>query len=217
MITVDFLYVKLSQVSVLFPLIAGAMHFKKLNNLFKMLWWFFVLSLGVEITAACFKMKYHNNLPVLHFFTLVEMSFLSIVYFVASEAKVFKVAVAANLLLFWGIAYMDAFTVHDIWMHNSLSRPYESTSLSIYSLFYFYFIMKNNFEFYLWKSPMFWVNLAVLVYFSFNILNFTLNNYFILHAESVSEISLYTHALFNIIAHSLFAQSFRCFKTRQVK
>lgn len=198
------------------PIIVGSWYYKKLTSSFQLLFWFYILSLFVEIVAGYFKSVYNNNLPILHFFTIVEMTTFSYIYYFSLSRNLKKV-VFANYFVFVAIAVLNAFYVHGIWKHNSLSRPYESISLVVYSVLYFHHLLRSDYEFYIWRYPVFWFSLSVFIYFSLNSLNFMLDNYFISNTQNVMTVSVYTHALFNIIANCLSAQSFKCFRTLKTK
>ncbi len=208
-----FIYITLSQASVLIPIVIGALYLKKLNTQFKVLFYFFVISALFEVQTNVCRDIYHNNMPGLHLFTFVEMLAFSFVYYLHfKQSRFISILIGINALIFIIAAILDAFVVNGIWAPNSISRTYSSVSLTCYSLIFFYYLFIRDFEHYSWEYPMFWISIGVLTYFGLNLFYFMLINYLTNNAAYTGQISLFTHAAINIVANCLFAQSFKCHK-----
>ena len=205
------IYITLSQTTVVIPIIAGVTFFKKINKPFKILFWFFVISAFFEIqTNICAKI-FHNNMPGLHLFSFIEMlTFSSVYYYHFIEKKILTLLIFINAIIFILVAFANAFVYDGLCFPNTISRSYSSVSLTCYSLIYFYYLFKKDFQYYSWQYPMFWTSIGVLLYFGLNLFYFMLLNYLIKNATFTGYVSTYTHAAINIIANCLFAQSFRC-------
>src|SRR5258706_3424851 len=213
-----FVFIKLSQATVLFPVLLGIINFKKLNKPFRILLFFFILSILFEIQASLLKPIYYNNMPGLHLFTVCEFIFLSLVYYYHfSKNSVLSRFIILNTCLFLLAASFDAFIINGILEPNNLSRTYSSISLVTMSLIFFYSFFKNDYEFYSWQYPMFWFNTGVLIYFALNLFYFMLNNYLVEHAYSIAYNSMRVHAAINIISNLLYAKSFLCFSKSVVR
>jgi hypothetical protein len=208
------LYVNLSQASVLMPVTIGILNYKRLTRQFRVLFYFFIATVGFEAIAEIMKYTIKNNMPDLHAYTLAEFLALSVVfYFNFRKDSILRLFIGINAIAFIGVAIADAFFISSIWEWNTLSRSYSSVSLIGYSLVYFFFFFKSVSGEYSVAHPMFWVSTATLFYFGTNTLYFMLNTYFKSQSYNVAVISVYTHATINIIAYSIYTQSFRCFKT----
>lgn len=211
--SIRFIYITLSQASVLIPAFAGAFYFNKLNKPFKILFLFFAISVLFEIQTNISTKLYHNNMPGLHLFTFIEMViFSSVYYFHFSKNRIISFLILINTLIFAAAAIAGAFIINGIWSPNSISRTYSSVSLTCYALIYFYYLFVKDVQYYSWQYPMFWVSLGVLIYFGLNLFYFMLINYLTNYASFTGQISLFTHAIINIVANCLFAQSFKCHK-----
>ena len=211
--SVRFIYYTTSQASVLLPIIAGLFYYTKLNKPFKVLFWFFVLSVLFEVQAKICGILYNNNMPGLHLFTFIEMfAFSTVYYFHFSKSKFLTSLILLNAISFSLVAISDAVYFNGIFAPNNISRTYSSISLTVFALIYFYHLFVKELQFYSWQYPMFWLSTGVLIYFGLNLLYFMLLNYLISNATFTGQISSYTHAAINIIANCLFAQSFRCHK-----
>ena len=207
------LYIKLSQASILLPVIAGIVYYKQLTLPYRVLFYFFLLSIGFEVQASIIGKLYHNNMPGLHLFTALEFLVFSFIYYSFFRTnRVISLLILINTILFIIAAFADALFVHSIWTVNTLARSYSALSMLSYTLIYFYFMFSKDDEYYSSRHPMFWLNAGVLIYFGSNTLYFLFNKD-LLHRSPVTEtIGLYTHAALNIFANYLYARSFRCFR-----
>jgi len=182
-----------------------------------MFFYFFVLTIGFEIQASVMAKVYHNNMPGLHLFTLIEFWAFSILYFLFfRNNKFLSIVIGVNVLVFTIVALIDVLFIHGIWVINTLSRSYSSSSMLCYTLIYFYFMFSGDEACYNSKHPMFWINAGVLIYFGSNMLYFMFNEDLMAKGAFASYIGLGIHAALNIIANYLYAQSFRCFKHKAV-
>lgn len=213
-----FLYIKLSQASILFPVVSGLIYYRKLNRSFKLLLYFFLITILFEISASTLKLVFHNNMPGLHLYTATEFSAFSYVYYYHfSQKKLLTYWILVNTIMFFTVALADAFFLNGIWNPNTNSRAVSSILLISYTLIYFYQFFKEDTELSSWEYPMFWINTGVLVYFALNLFYFMFNRYLISNASHTAKLSLFAHAAINIVANFLYAQSFRCFGKLKMK
>ena len=210
-----FFYITLSQASILLPVIAGATYYKKLSQPFRVFFYFFITTIGFEIQASVLKQIYHNNMPGLHLFTLVECLAFSVVYYQhLQKNSIFRLFIGINSIVFIALCFVDAFLINSIWTLNPISRSYSSVSMICYTLGYFYSMFRKDTLQYSSEHPLFWVNVGALIYFGSNTLYFMLG-YWFLRKVDMALFGLFFHAMINIIANCLYAQSFRCFKNQK--
>jgi hypothetical protein len=209
-----YLLVKLSQASVLIPLIWGISKYKYIADYQKVLFLLLLVAVPFEIQASLFKKVYHNNMPGLHLYTVVEFVLTSIIfikYFVFKKSM--RNLITVNMLLLILLALLDGTVFNGIWHSNTYARTYASISLLIYALYYFHYTLQATLaQEPAIKQPMFWIAIGILVYYSINILYFMLNNYLVSYHYYIAHSSMKVHALLNIILHLLFAKSFQCTK-----
>lgn len=211
-----FFYIKLSQASVLLPVATGIAAYKKLPLPFKVLFYFFVASIGFEAQASILKRVYHNNMPGLHLFTLVEfLVFTTVFYHHFRKNSPLRLFTGINTIIFLVVWPADAFFINGLWHSNSLSRSYSSVSMIGYTLVYFFFLFRKDMPEYRSDHPMFWISTGALLYFGANTFYFMLANYFIIDTAP-AEYSVAFHAVINIISNLLYAQSFRCFRKQEM-
>jgi hypothetical protein len=206
----DFLYIitEVSKLSSFLPVIVGFMYFSKINKPFKRLVYFLCISAFNEYLATEFKKVYGTNVPLLHLFTPIEFSIFFIVF-----GQYFRLNFFKNLIIitaFWGLAFLDAFYINNLYTHNTVARPTESIILMIASFYYFYLNLSNqNNTAIIYKEAMFWYATGILIYFSINFYMF------LMVSQLVPPIALFSidiHSIVNIIANLLFAKAFTCFK-----
>lgn len=203
----------IAQASVLIPVIAGMLVYKKLTKSFRLFFWFFVLSIVSEVQARLTNIIFHNNMPGFHVFTMVEFLVFSTIYYLYFQKNsIMRPLIAVNTIIFLCIAFVDIFYFKNILEQPILSRSYSSAFIVLYTLICFYHLLRKDDLQYSWVYPMFWVCVGALVYFAPNMLYFMLKKFLLTNAPDIEWISYHTHAAFNIIGNLLFAQSFRCFR-----
>ena len=206
------IYITISQASVLAPILYGGKYYSLLSKQFKVLFAFFLITIFFEIQANIAIVLFHNNMPGLHLYTVVEMFTYSFVYYRHwSSKKILSFVISANTALFVIMALADAFFINGVFSPNTNSRTFASISLTIYALIYYYDLFKAEPYLYSWQYPMFWFSTGVMVYFGLNTFYFMLANY-LYSAHTIGNISSYIHAALNILSNCLIAQAFRCHK-----
>ncbi|MDP1728532.1 MAG: hypothetical protein Q8M15_17235 [Bacteroidota bacterium] len=208
--------IKISQASVLIPIIAGLLFYKRINTPFKWLTWFFILSAFVEIISVkIIHRGQHNNMPLLHLYTLIEFIAFGYMYYVyfkdRNRLKYFPVI---TLFTFIIIAGIDAIWINGIWLPNTVARSFECMVLVLLALMYYYLFFKESFDQVVWKQSMFWLSTGVLFYFAINEPFFMLYNFFLSNHSDMAKLGLNIHAVINIFTNILFAISFTCPKRK---
>ncbi len=207
------IYVKFSQLSVILPIIAGYRNREALTKPFKVLLYFFVFTLLIEIQGSIAIEIWHNNMPGQHLLTLVQFLVFSTVFYLEAQknsiARIFICIIAIGSIV---VAMADIFYFEGIKEPNTYSRGYSSALMTLYALVYFYYLFQKDDTRYAWQYPMFWVCTGMLVYFGGNALYATLKSYLLERAESLEKIFNLGHVTLNLISSFLYAQSFRCLK-----
>lgn len=211
--TLKFIYIKLSQASVLLPVYTGAVYYKKLNLQFRIFFYFFIIAALFEIQASIAKAIYNNNMPGQHVYTLVEFLAFSAVYYLHfRKNKVMRALIGLNMFAGTIIAFIGAFYFGNIREPNMLSITYSFASIITYTLVYFYFLFNETTTQYSWEHPMFWVSTGALIYFTCTVVYFMLKRDLLKQVVYLENIGNHVHLGINIVAHCFYAQSFRCFK-----
>lgn len=171
---------------------------------------FYLISLtfAVEIINLVTVLNQINNLFVLHVFTVFEFILLSFFYkqffdtFIKSRIYIFLIS------FFLLVACYDAFLLNGFNTMNNLAASVEFIILIIYALLSFFLILKNLVYENLLQTPFFWINTAVLIYFSGNLFLFLFTTY--LQKYDIPDYgSLYAiHSVLNIVYYILISIGF---------
>lgn len=192
--------------SVLIPILVGLRMWRplKYGAARKLLFLFTAISLifeGIAYTTSYYKI---DNLHFLHIYTIIEFSM--IVYLFSKAEESFFPIKAKHILVigFAFFALLNGLFIEGFKHFNANVRTIESLILIFLSLLFFYKILQDStirkFE----RRPMFWIGVAVLIYFSGNLLTFLLSEY-ALSSKKMSYLIWSFHALINIIKNILFA------------
>lgn len=146
---------------------------------YKSVFWLLIISLGIEIITLILMKRNINTLGIFNCFTILEFVFLSFFYsnFTNSVKKTYFNKIV--LLVFLLIALIDLFFINGFKRVNTLTVSIESITLIVYSLISFYLIMSRMLFDKLLDAPFFWINIAVLFYFSGSLFLFLFGNYLI--------------------------------------
>lgn len=197
----------------LLPLATGLIYYRQLDRSFRLLTWFFSIAVLFEILSAVLKHFYHNNMPGLHFYTLVEYAaYVSVYYLYFRGHLPIRWFIGVCITILFMVFLLDIFSYAGLWNPNTLSRTCSSVSLILMALIFFYYLFYEDHDRQSWENPVFWFSTGVLVYFGLNIFYFMLNTYLIQNAFSIAHNSMRVHAGINILSHLLFTRSFLCFR-----
>lgn len=208
--------VLLSQLSILLPIAGGLLFLKRLSNPFRFLLLFFLFSACIEYGAAYFSGLYHNNMPLLHVFTLVEVCSYCYIYSrVFTGNRSFTLLCRSMILIQVMMSLMDAWLVNGIYRFPTLARGTGALILIFLSLYQLYLIFNFTNDPQLLKKSRFWLLFGVLTYFSTIIFFILLVNITVSKDEEAFRLIHNFHASVNILCNFMFAYSFLCFRFRQ--
>jgi len=199
-----------SQISSLIPLIIGLIYYKNLNKPFKRLVCFFAFSVAMEFGANILANKIGNNMPLLHFFSLVEFAMFTYMFFKYFDINIKQYYFLVAMFLL--IAILDALFFNSIYKFNSLTRTLMCVTLIIASLYFYYSNIKSYKSLNLYTQPMYWFSTAVIIYFSINFFTFMMMSFFQTSYSDIALIGSKVHACVNVVANIIFTVSFVSFK-----
>jgi len=193
---------------VLVPLILGIL---KKNCLSRGLFSIFILlivTFFIEIfNTFCF-LNGMNNMFIFNIYTPIEFILFILFYknFFDTFHRTFTHLIL--IILFLLIATFDTFFINDYLTVNNFSPSIESIVFIIYSLLAFFFVMKRLMYKNLLNTSFFWVNTAILIYFSGNLFLFLFSNH-LQQNKHAEHLALYNiHSVTNIIYYILISIGF---------
>lgn len=195
------------------PIILGLINLKYIKNYVVPLFILVFISLTVEIISWGFSQFSENNLYIFHLFTVVEFILISLFYIFYFK-QYFKPIIFITLLPLFIIITITEYYIKGANCMNNISTSVESILFVSYSLFLYFFVMKKSLIENLLSSSIFWLNSAVLIYFSGNLLLFLFSSY-LAETENKNYFILWAtiHSFFNITFNLLLSIGF--WKTRE--
>lgn len=168
-----------------------------------------LLYLGVAVTINTIATIYshHNNLPLLHIYTMLEFILLVRYYVLVFKGRKIVPYLVAAGILFPVFCVINFLFIQSIYTYNSYTRPVEAIILVLCSLLYIAAPPTGEEQ---WADvPDNWVNAGILLYFSGALAQFSFSN--VLEAtapHSVIMLIYVLHATLVLIMYILFTISF---------
>lgn len=159
----------------------------------------------IEITAYVLGRLLIMNLPLLHLYTVVEFSIIVQLFsyqFPTLRKPPVKWSLIGGFLL---IALGNAFIWGSVFGFNDIARSLESFLICIFCLWYFYDMLRRLPERYPEKTPMFWINIGLLIYFAASLFIFIFSNYVLSEDDRLSLLSWNVHGLLTITRNVFYA------------
>lgn len=199
--TVFWIFAYSSTYSALIPAIVGAISFKQRTLLLKILWLFAVVSFCLDNTALYIP-SYANETSNL--FRLVEFYVLLIIYYKAFEPRWIKMVFYLLGLLYLALFLSESF-LSSKGQLNAYSITLTSLVFIVFSVRFFYVLIRDLPTAQIQRLPMFWVNTAVLTYFAGGLFVFAMRNYLVNTLNDSQTIYWSFHNFLNIGKNLLFA------------
>jgi len=191
----------ISSFAVILPLLIALSKYHRLSKIQQKLVYLLITTLVVESISNVLWYQKINNLPVYHFYSIVE--FILIVHIYKDELK----KLFPKRFFYTIVAAFTIFSIVNMMYFQSLQTFNSNvTTLSgilviFLALSYFYALLKEVKYSSLERNPMFWLNAGFLIYFSSNLLLFFVNNSLFQESKAtkVSYLLWGLHAVVNII------------------
>ncbi len=163
----------------IFPILVGAIRFRRLISPQKWLVVLVIFCLLIEFLAMYMARQTQNNLPLYHLFICVEFSLLTIILYQSYKGLIPKKYLSPLLYTFWGLAILNVVFFQKLHEFASHTRTLESVFILIVVIRYFFLVLKELKIKDLDKSFSFWVSTSLLLYFSVGLPQFIYSNYII--------------------------------------
>lgn len=199
---------KISASSSLISLLASFMVLKRIKGPIFPFFILIIISVIMEgIGYICVK-KGINNLYSFHIFTVIEFSLMTLFYVLFFKPYYKRSYWMIGLIPLFLIAAVIDYRINGPNEMNNFSVSVEAIVLSFIALLAFFFVMRRMIYDKLLDTSFFWINTAVLLYFSGNLLFFISSNY--LHAnEQANYLAMWTiHSFMNIFYNILISVGF---------
>lgn len=202
------------------PLLIGILRFNKLSAGGRLLLIAITIGALTEIGMTIAARIWHNNMPILHAYTVLEFCLLLSVYHYEKSGLISPKIYLALLLSFIAVAIGNAVFYQGVMEGNSLVRSIEGIILIILALYYFFDLLKQLDTHKPERTFMFWVSIAVLVYFGGNLLIFIYFNQIqsigiqSAHAKELMFQIGFISFILNIFLYTLYSVALLCKKSK---
>lgn len=199
-----------SALSGLLPIGAAGLRYRSYDRVLRRLAWFFWVAGLFDLLAAILDAWHLPNLPLFHVFAVVNLLFLSALYYRTLRGRWLRAAIG---LAAGGLLLLTAYTAlrpGELHAFPSRSLTSQCVLFMLLALLYFYQLLRQPTVVPIEHNPLFWINAGVLVYFSGNLFLFMLQEW--LSREALAQHANYwvIHSVVNIIANLLYATGLLC-------
>ncbi len=192
----------------LLPLAAALVKYRHIAGYLKPLFVLIILSAIVEITAYTF-LIFHIQANLLYLvYTYLELTLISLFY-----KKFFQPYFNTSVFTFVIFIFIAVSAIFysrlSFGRADHYSIALESFIFIFYSLFLFYFSLKNLLFENLLASPAFWINTGILFYFAGNLIIFIFSSYIAEHLNNAYSLLWSSiHTFCNILMNIFFSIGF---------
>ncbi|AXT57127.1 hypothetical protein D1815_15745 [Aquimarina sp. AD1] len=189
----------ISSFIVVIPLILSIFKFKSLSATQLKLFYLLIIVFIVEFIANILWYQKINNLPLYHFYAVIEFILIINIYRIVLS-KIFP----KQFFIILGITFTVFAITNTLFFQNLNTFNSNVTTLLgiiviFLSLSYFYALLKEVKYNALETNPMFWINAGFLIYFSSNLILFFINNNMFQGSTEASYLVWGLHAIVNIV------------------
>lgn len=175
----------------------GAVRYKKLTAPFKMVVLFLFITFISELSSRIMAVKIHNSSPVYHFYVLLLVGLISIIYLLLMPEKRIRFFIIACCLFFLMLSSINSIFFQTILLFPSFSIVFASIVIIVYSLVLFKYTLDRKLVF--GRQMIIWLNVSILIYFTIQLFNWAFYNYLIrrnLNSRIISDVGYIANILF---------------------
>ena len=196
-------------VSILIPFFLGAYRFKNLDKSLRLFFYFVVYGTINEIVTRIFiSMGGDNTMPFSHLYLIAEFFILGLFYSVVLKGVLRKRIVITIIALVELYSIVNALFLQSVFEYPALPLSISKIFIVSFSILFFYKIMTEAKVLNLWKEPLIYINLAVLIYYSGNLFHSLLFNLILDYSREFSKLTVDYFAALNTLFYVLVAIGF---------
>jgi len=193
---------EISQMSILLPILLVCFGLRKWKGIFKIVAILIVCSGIISFIAYRYYVNAENNMFLLHGYTIIEYGLWTAIYYHVFHTKMQRKLLIGLLLVFTTFSITNTVLWQPLTVYNSYSRSAEGFLLMCFSIAWFYKVFSEGRIAKLEAFPFFWINAAVLLYFSGAFLLFVSNNFMLALARKQLLEAWALHGIFLILHYT---------------
>jgi hypothetical protein len=189
--------------SVLLPVILSFFNYRSQPGYLKLLG-LLVLTSGLSDVLSINIARFNNETN--NIYTIIQFLILCSVFYLCFNNARVKRFLLLSLFLYLIFSIINILFIEGFANRNTNLRTVSGISFIIISVYYFSYLLQNQPVDNIIRYPMFWINSAVLIYFSGNIFLYAANN--IISFERIYLFYYLIHNMLNVIKNLLFSAAF---------
>jgi hypothetical protein len=192
-------------------ILIGLFSFKKSNPLYlKLLPFFLMLTLSVELTGELLQGPGGNNLLVFNLFSIVEFMYYSWFFKMVTPGKNAQVFIRLTLYLLPVFCLVNIFLVQGPNFFHTYTYCLASIMMVILGILYFYRLFKSDGRLNLLREPAFWMSIGIIFFFTCSVSVIGVINYISTLPVIISKNLQKIFSLVNAFFYILFIIAFLC-------
>ena len=162
----------ISSLSIIVPVLLGAILFRRLNPVLRLLACFLFVSVLFEGIAFTLYNKGMNNLFLFHAYAYVELGFITTIFYRLTTNSNWRLVIKLLIAGFLVFSAINLILFESIFEFNANQRYLECIIILVLCIGYFTELIHKAEHIYLEKNPYFWLASTYLIYFAGNSLLF---------------------------------------------
>ncbi|NII27008.1 hypothetical protein HB364_18095 [Pseudoflavitalea sp. X16] len=185
------------------PLLLGLWQFRALPGALRIITIHVLVAAVTELAATLLWHYRINNLFLLHIYTVEECGMLLWFYSYLWRERIPLRVFLYVFLSFLVFAVINSMLLQPLTQNNTYARSIEAVIMIACAIAFFYKMLSEARIHKPERSPYFWINTGLLIYFSGSLLLFTLSNYIRGPEYKQLRMDIWTlHAFFNILLYT---------------
>ena len=211
----QFIFMYISIFSILIPIGAGLWRRSRLEPEIKWLLYMLIIVAANQFTSVWWVFNVEpNNLPFYHTYFLIELLFISRIYYLILENKKLRtiiIGIASSFVLFY--LYRLVFDISYFRTYSTYMRAFEGIAIIFYTFSYFIQVYKKQEILALQKAAGFWLGSGLIIYFTSNLAIYLFGEFVFAQDSPIFESIMAVHAVLTILLYISYTIAMLCKKT----
>jgi len=193
--------------STLIPILSGFIYYSKINKPLRIILIYLCISFIINIIGSILAAYSINNLPLLHFYTIVELVTILFYFKYAFSNKKTDFWIRIIMITFPLLCVINFTFIQSLYEFNTYTRPFEAIIIIIFSGIY---LGSQNSEKEEFTRSGRWVASGFLIYFCSSLYQFIFSNVVSLNTTHFVKMIIWNlHATFVLIMYIFFYLAIR--------
>lgn len=194
--------------TILLPISCAVKNYRFIGRELKIIFLYLVVAGITNVIAAVLAFSNRNNLFVLHLYSAIEFSIISIYFFHLFKQVFLKRIIFLTVIAYIGYCLFNALYLQRIDHFNTYTRSVQAVIISAYSLYYLYAGI-GNFLGSQRKDSHYWVQIGLIIYFMSSLIQFSFSNHVSQHLEKEIKLWIWNfHATMVMLMYLFFSKAY---------